>query len=317
MPVRVLSFRPFTVLAGLLAVLLAGSLGGCGALAGDDGSADDAQVVAAFYPLAYVAQRVAGDHLDVANLTNAGGEPHDLELSIAQTAALADAALVVHLDGFQPAVDEAVEQNADGAVLDVADVVELEESSAHHDDHAHGEEESHGDEDVDPHFWLDPLLMSDLADAVAEEMAAIDPEHAADYEDNAAGVRADLEALDEAYATGLASCARDTVVVNHDAFGYLSRYGLHFEPIAGLSPGAEPTPADLARLHALIREEGVTTVFSETLVSPKTAETLARDLGIEAEVLDPVEGLSDRTRDEDYLSLMRSNLEKLREAGGC
>ena len=119
------------------------------------------------------------------------------------------------------------------------------------------------------------------------------------------------------YAAGLASCERDLVVVNHDAFGYLTKYGLELEAIAGLSPDSEPTAADVARLQDLIEDEGVTTVFSETLVSPETAETLARDAGVEADVLDPIEGLANTTADEDYLSLMRANLDALRAANGC
>ena len=105
--------------------------------------------------------------------------------------------------------------------------------------------------------------------------------------------------------------------MSHQAFAYLERYGPHFEPIAGLSPDSEATAADLARLQGLIPEDGVTTVFSERLVSPKMAETLAEDLGVETAVLDPIEGLSDETADEDYLSLMRENLTALQQANGC
>jgi zinc transport system substrate-binding protein len=306
-----------SVTARVAGVLLVGwALTACGALA-DSGETDDGLVATAFYPLHFVSSRVAGDHLEVRNLTTPGGEPHDLELSVRQTATLSRAGLVVKQHGFQPAVDDAVDQNAHGEVLDVADVVGLREAGDHHEDHEHAGEETHGDEgDLDPHFWLDPLLMADLADAVADAMAELDPGHAADYAANAGALRADLERLDREYADGLASCERRTVVVNHDAFGYLSRYGLHFEPIAGLTPGAEPTPGDLARLRDLIRDEGVTTVFSETLVSPKTAETLAHDLDIRAAVLDPVEGLEEG-RGDDYLSLMRQNLAELREANGC
>jgi zinc transport system substrate-binding protein len=106
-------------------------------------------------------------------------------------------------------------------------------------------------------------------------------------------------------------------VVSHDAFGYLERYGVHFEPIAGLSPGAEPTPADLGQLQQLIRDEGVTTVFSERLASPAMARTLAQDMGVETAVLDPVEGLTDETSGSDYVSLMEDNLAALQQAGGC
>ena len=137
------------------------------------------------------------------------------------------------------------------------------------------------------------------------------------YAANAAALRSDLESLDRSYDKGLANCDRSTVVVSHDAFGYLAKYGLDMEPIVGLSPGAEPTPADLARLQDLIRTDGITTVFSERLVSPRLSQSLATDMGITTAVLDPIEGLSDQTADDDYLSLMKQNLAALRKADGC
>jgi zinc transport system substrate-binding protein len=159
--------------------------------------------------------------------------------------------------------------------------------------------------------------MADVADAVAESLADLDSDHADEYAANAADLRSDLERLDAAYTDGLADCDRDTVVVSHDAFGYLSRYGLHMAPIAGLSPDAEPTPADLAELHDLIEHDGITTVFSETLAPPELSETLAEDAGVTTEILDPIEGLTDDTADEDYLSLMEQNLAALETANGC
>jgi zinc transport system substrate-binding protein len=297
--------------------LLAGSvLSGCGALSDDDGggSGTGRRIVAAFYPLQYVAERVAGEHFEVDNLTQAGQEPHDLELKVKQTAELAQARLVVFEHGFQPAVDAAVEENAEGDIVDVADAVDLKPFAEHgHEESEH--EGKHGD--VDPHFWQDPLLMADLGDEIADRLADLDSDHAADFAANADALRTDMETLDREYTEGLSSCERDTVVVNHDAFGYLARYGLHLEPISGLSPGAEPTPADLGNLQTLISHDHITTVFSETLVSPKTADTLADDLGIKADVLDPIEGLTDETKNEDYVSLMRSNLQRLTKANGC
>jgi len=299
--------------------LLAAStlLAGCGALS-DGSSGNGRRIAAAFYPLAYAAERVAGDRYDVVNLTQPRQEPHDLELDVQATADITDAGLVIVVRGFQPAVDATVDENAEGEVLDVAEVVELRPAAAHEDEHEDeeaGEEHDHGD--LDPHFWVDPLLMADLGDAIADRLADLDPDHADEYAANAADLRADLEALDQEYADTLGGCRIETVVVNHDAFGYWERYGLHIEPIVGLSPDAEPTPADLARLQQLIRDEQINTVFSETLVSKKTAQTLAGDLGIDAAVLDPVEGLSDQTAGEDYLSLMSKNLQVLRSANGC
>ena len=309
-------------------------LAGCGSTDAD-ASGSGRQAVASFYPLAWVTERVAGDGWTVDNLTQPGQEPHDLDLTIAQTAALESADLVVLEEGFQPAVDAAAE-NTDAPILDAAAVVDLipategdhdheGESEEEHADEEHAEEEGHSEDeeghadhgDLDPHFWLDPLLVADFADSVADELAEVDPDGAQTYADNAAALRAELESLDEDYTTGLASCERSTTVVSHQAFAYLARYGLEFEAIAGLSPDAEPTAADLAHLQEVIEADGVTTVFSERLVSPKMAETLAGDLGVTTAVLDPIEGLSDETAEEDYLSLMRSNLAALQQANGC
>ncbi|MDQ6527043.1 metal ABC transporter substrate-binding protein [Nocardioides sp. LHD-245] len=334
--------RSWKTLAALTALTL--STTACSALSEDDGSGSDAggsttDVVAAFYPLEYVAARVAGDRATVTSLTKAGVEPHDLEINVQDTARIAKADLVVFESEFQPAVDETVAENAGGETLDVTDVVELEPFEEHADEHTdeHADEEGehadeHADEhagedgeeghdhehgEFDPHFWHDPIRVATYGDAVAASLAELDPAHADDYEANAADLRSDLEALDEEFTTGLATCERDTIVVSHDAFGYLEKYGLHMAPIAGLTPDAEPTPAAIAELQQLIEQEGITTVFSETLVSPKLAETLAGDLGIASKVLDPIEGLTEDTADQDYLSLMRSNLAALRTANGC
>ncbi|WP_341229591.1 metal ABC transporter substrate-binding protein [Nocardioides salarius] len=314
---------------------LALALSGCGALTSDStsGSEGSETVVAGLYPLQYVAQRVAGDAFEVENLTQPGGEPHDLELGIGQTAALSDAALLVYVDSLQPAVDEAAEEVSGTEVLDAATVVDLipfedEHSDEEHEGEEHEGEEHEGEEheddhsghdhgELDPHFWLDPLRMADLGDAVAERLAEIDPDEADSFEERAAELRSDLETLDGEYTEGLAGCEIRTVVTNHDAFGYLEGYDLELASINGFSPDAEPTPAALAELQDLIEDTGITTVFSESLVSPQAAEVLAADAGVDTAVLDTIEGLTDDTADEDYLSLMRSNLAALQEANRC
>ena len=288
-------------------------LGGCGAMA--DRPPTERRAVAAFYPLAWITERVAGPDWRVANLTQPGTEPHDLTLDISQTADIARARLVVLESGFQPSVDQTVAQNAPRAeVVDAAEVVELLPTAEH--DHVH-EEAGHDHGDVDPHFWLDPLLLADLGDELATRLGVLDPERAEEYAERADRVRTGREGLDADYEAGVARCERKLTVVTHEAFSYLARYGLRFEAITGLSPGAEPTPAALARLQELIRSEGVTTVFSERLASATMSQSLAGDLGLVSAVLDPIEGLSDETADEDYPSLMRANLEALRTANGC
>jgi zinc transport system substrate-binding protein len=286
------------VLMKRLALVLALALpllAGCGGTGRADGRAT---VVTSFYPLQYVAQRIVGRHADVMNLTQPGKEPHDLEMTVRQTAELVDADVVVYERGFQAAVDEAVDQSSLEHVVD-----------------ASGPARVTGD---DPHFWLDPTRLDAVATAVEKELVQADPAHAAAYRRNLAALHRDLTGLDRAFQRGLASCRIHTIVVSHDAFGYLGhRYGLRVVGISGLSPDAEPLPTHLRELQDLIRSDGITTVFSERLASPKFAESLAHDLGIRAAVLDPVEGLSDRTASQDYLSLMRANLAALQKADQC
>ena len=300
--------------AGGVVVVAGALLAGCGAVTGADSGKP--QVVASFYPLQYVAERVAGEHAEVHNLTSPGVEPHDLELNVMQTAEVAEADLVLYQHGLQPAVDETVEQNGPEHVVDATEVVELAPAGDHGDE-TDEEHADHASDGGDPHFWLDPERLAQVAAAFEDELAAVDTDHAADYARNLEALQRDLAALDAEYRTGLASCEIDTVVVSHDAFGYLEKYGLHFEAINGLSPDAEPSPAHLAEIHDLVESEGITTVFSETLASKQMAQTVAGDLGIDTAVLDPLEGLSDQTADEDYLSLMRQNLAALQEANRC
>ncbi len=263
-------------------------------------------MVASFYPLQYVAERVVGDHAEVTNLTSPGVEPHDVELSPRQTAEVSSASVVFHEKGLQPAVDQVISNDRPDHVVDAADVVDLRKS------------EEGGNAGLDPHFWLDPTLLGRAADAFTETMSEADPDHAAEFKSNNARLQDDLDQLDKDFRTGLEKCTTRTVVVSHEAFGYLgARYDLDVHAIAGLSPDAEPSARRLGELSDLIRDDDITTVFTERLASPKLADTLASDLDIETAVLDPIEGLGDDDADDDYLGLMRANLAALQKAGGC
>ena len=282
--------------------LAAGAISGCTPA----GGSGQPQVVASFYPLQYVAERVVGDHAEVTNLTAPGVEPHDVELSPRQTAEVSSASVVFHEKGLQPAVDQVISNDRPDHVVDAAHVIDLRKS------------EEGGNEGRDPHFWLDPTLLGQAADAFTKTMAEADPDHAADFRSNNARLQDDLDQLDDDFRTGLEKCATRTVVVSHEAFGYLgARYDLDVHAIAGLSPDTEPSARRLGELSDLIREDHITTVFTERLASPKLADTLASDLDIETAVLDPIEGLSDDGADDDYLDLMRENLAALQRAGGC
>ena len=294
-------------------VAIAPAVAACGGSSAD-ASSSGPTVVASFYPYAFVAERVAGDHATVSNLTAPGLEPHDLELTPQQVADIQNATVVIYEKGFQPAVDEAVDQSAQGLTLDTTSVVPLEDTGAPAEPGDPGEPALSGD----PHVWLDPNRLAIITQAVATDLSRADPDHAAAYRANAIRLVARLHALDRDYRAGLADCERTQFVTSHAAFGYLAqRYGLQMIAISGLSPDAEPSPQRLSELAALVRQDGITTIFSEVLASPALADTLAREVGVNTAVLDPIEGLPDADSQQNYLTIMRANLAALRQANGC
>jgi zinc transport system substrate-binding protein len=278
------------VITRIVLILLAvAALSGCG---GEPEAAPGAtRVVAAFYPLAFAAETIGGGAVEVANLTPAGAEPHDVELAPREVERILDADVVLYAgEGFQPAVEEAA-AGTQGNAVDVLQGLELR--------------------DGDPHVWLDPVLFGRVVERIG---TALGDEAAA------RGLRARLDALDEAYRSGLADCARRELVTTHGAFGYLAdRYGLEALPIAGSSPEAEPGPRDLEEAADLVRNRGVTTVFTEPLLSPEIGVTVAREAGAVTATLDPLEGLSDEALadGEDYFSVMEANLRALEQGLGC
>jgi zinc transport system substrate-binding protein len=263
--------------------------------------------VASFYPLAELARQVGGGRVEVTNMTPPGAEPHDLELTPDQVAEIQTANIVLYLGhGFQPAVEAAVGE-AQGRALDLLEGLDALPAAD-------------GESDADEHVWLDPVRMLAMTERAEQALAEVDPDGRATFKANADEFKADLNALDRAYREGLADCDRRTIVVSHAAFQYLAeRYGLRQEAISGFSPEGEPDPARLAELAELVRREGVAVVFTEELVSPEVAETLAREAGVQTDVLSPLEGLTEGqiAAGEDYLSVMEENLWKLRAALGC
>lgn len=308
---------PRRIGAALLGATLFTTLAACSNESGDSGGSGDAKlnVVVGAYPFEYAVQRVAGDLVNLTNLLSPGADGHDLELSPQQIASVSQADLVVYMADYQAAFDEAVDQQQPAQVLDVAEVVELRYGDEH--DHT-GEDDGHDHGDVDPHVWLNPENMSAMGEQIATTLGEIDPANQATYQANAQTLASEMDALDQDFQTGLSGCRTDTFVVNHAAFGYLAdRYGLHQVGIQGLSTEAEPSPARIAEVQQIATEHDLTTIFYETAVSPKVAETIAADLGLATDVLDPLETLSPDSRGANYLEVMESNLAALAKANGC
>lgn len=304
-------------LAATLALAASLALAACG----DDGDAGQAggsaspgagpRVVAGFYPLEFLARRVAGPQAQVTSLAQPGVEAHDLELTPQQVAGLGSADLVLLLKGFQPAADDSAAQEAPDRTLDLSTVepllqgyVPLEEGELHEDEKG-----------ADPHVWLDARRYANLAQAVADALAERDPARAETYRTNAGLLRQQLQTLHEEYAAGLATCARRDLVTSHNAFGYLARaHSLQQLAVAGLTPEEDPSPARLAEVTRLAKDRKVTTIFFEEAASAKVAQTLASEVGAKAAVLSALESAPEQG---DYFTVMRANLATLRAALSC
>ncbi|MER7954980.1 metal ABC transporter substrate-binding protein [Streptomyces sp. NPDC096030] len=318
---------PTTAVAGAVALGLV-TLSAC---SGTSDAADKANgrlsVVASFYPMQYLAEQIGGAHVSVETLTAPGVEPHDLELKPRQIGELGEADYILYLKGVQPAVDEAIKQAGVEHTVDAAGLTKLEAHGTGGHDHGaeeHGhEEEGHGhghesEAGADPHIWLDPVKYAEVAKGVGASLAKADPDHAADYRKNADALVKKLGDLDTAFETGLKNTTTKTFITTHSAFGYLAeRYGLDQEGITGIDPESEPSPARMQELQTIAQKEKVSTVFFETLASDKTAKTLAKDTGLTTAVLDPLEGITDKSQGDDYIEVMQSNLAALKKALGA
>ncbi len=317
----------YAPLAAGIAAAAVVTLAGCGTSAADDpaGSGDKLNVVASFYPLEFIAKTVGGDAVHVTTLTAPGVEPHDLELTPKQVGHIAQAKLVLFEGNLQPAVDEAVDQNAKKSAFDVA-------SAASAGGHRRGlrgaprgrrgpRESSRRRTPRTPSTRTSGSTRSGTPMSSRRSPTSWSRstrERGRLHGSASAGMLTDVTKLDNDFKTGLANCKLKTFVTSHQAFAYLAkRYGLQMVGIAGFTPDAEPTPQRIREVQDIVRDQKVSTIFYEELVSPKVAESIARDVHVKTAVLSPIEGLSDANSQETYLSLMRANLQELRKANSC
>ncbi|GAA3812674.1 zinc ABC transporter substrate-binding protein [Sphaerisporangium flaviroseum] len=302
------------VLLGAGALLAAtGCSADTGASAKEPATSGKPKILAAFYPLEWISTRVGGSDVTITGLTQPGVEPHDLELTPRQIADIEQADLIVYIKGVQPAVDDAVEEYAKDKAFDAASTITPLAAAAEERNQEGGE--AHEQVGYDPHIWLDPNRLATTVTELGKRLGRIDGAHAAAYTGRANSAAGDLGTLDKDFQRGLTTCASHTILTAHAAFGYLSdRYKLKQVGISGLDPEAEPSPARIAEVAGIARQERVTTIFTEELVSPKVAEVLAKEVGAKTAVLNPIES---RPKTGDYLSAARTNLATLRTALGC
>lgn len=297
---------------GLLAISAGAALAGCSNATGKGPGTSALSICASFYPMYDFASKIAGDRATVTCLVPAGTEPHDWEPSTTDIRTITTCDMLVYNGA---GMEHWVSDVADGlsgekpvlvCASDGLDLRELPESEA---------EES--DSGTDPHVWLSPRNAKRELQAIRDALVLLDPNGHETYDANYERWAAEFEKLDAEFVEGLANLSSRNLVMSHEAFGYLcDAYGLTQVAIAGIDAEGEPDAQQMAEIAQFVRENNVTTIFSEELVSPKVAQAIASETGATVEELNPLEGLSDEelAAGEDYLSVMRKNLKAIREA---
>jgi len=282
------------------------------------------RVVATIFPVYEFTRIVAGDKADVTMLLPPGLEPHSYEPRPEDIVRVSRADLFIYTNRYMEPWAGEIAKGAGGGKLTVVDASRGARflkagDGEHHDGHSDGH--GHGGEGMDPHIWLDFTNAQLMVEAIAAALAERDPANRAVYLANAAAYRAQLADLDERYRTGLAACGTRTVLHGgHFAFGYLAnRYGLRYTSAYAVSADAEPTPAKLARLVKQVRAEGLKHIYTEELLDPRTAETIARETGASILMLHGAHTVSraDLDRGVTFIELMEKNLANLREGLQC
>ena len=308
-----------------LGVILLGALvAGCGATAktADPKAASPKVAVGtSIYTLAEFTRQVGGERVTVTQFVPEGVEPHDWEPTPKDLAKLQGQQVFIYNGkGLEPWIGNAQKVSAEKKVAFVLASEGISSLTLTPElEHEHGQDKAgaagHKHETgEDPHVWLDPVLAKQQVATITAALTKADPAGQAYYEQRSAAYAKELDKLDQDYRAMAGKAAKKEFVTTHAAFSYLAnRYGLQQLAIMGVSPHAEPTPADLAQLVEEVKEHQIKTIFFETLISPKLAETIAQQTGAKTLVLNPLEGLTpdEVKRNDNYMTVMRRNLDNL------
>lgn len=310
--------------AGLMVPLFVG----CGS-SPDSTSSSKFLVSTSLYPIAEIVQRVGGENVEVVNLTPPGTDAHDVELTAKQAQRLEQSDVVFFFgDNFQPSVEKAIEALGDVPRVDLFDSVELLSASlgsfgveTHDDEHGHAEDEH------DPHVWLDPANMIAMTKTVASTLSQLQPENAREISTNSTEYIAELTELGNLLDTEIglvpgkmwSRCDDVNFYTAHQGFRYLAeRAGLNLVPIAGINPDEQVSAQYLESLSDGLKGKDVT-IFYESLISSSAAQALATSLKVKTDVLNPVEGLTQKEVDAGvtYISAQRDNIQKIAKGLRC
>lgn len=304
---------------GFILILSALVFTGCGANTNSTadsqgtGSAADGDkkltVYTTVYPMYDFTQKIGGDKVQLKNLVPAGTEPHDWEPTPSDMADIEKADVLIYNGaGMEPWLDKVFKS------INTEKMVRVEATKGLS---LLNNPDSTEKLATDPHVWLDPMLAKQEMRAIKNALVSVDPANQAYYEKNYEDNAVQFDQLDHEYKAAVHQFSKKDIVVAHQAFSYLcNAYGLNQVAIEGISADAEPSPGRMAEIVELVKEKQLKYIFFEELVSPKVAQTIAKETGATTAVLSPFEGLSDSDQHagKDYFSVMRDNLEVLKKA---
>lgn len=292
------------------------------------------KVYASVYPMYDFAKKIAGDKIDVEMVMPQGTEPHGWEPDTKTIKNLENADLFIYNGaGLEDWTDKVIDSlsNKNLKVVEASEGVELIKSSHDHEDEDHDNEateenhnheaheedhehEGHHHGPMDPHVWISPKNAKIEMENIKNALAELDKENADYYESNYQKYAKMLDELDAKYSEKLSPLTNKTIVVSHEAYGYLCKdYGLNQLGIKGVNAETEPDAKKMAEIINYVKENKITTIFTEELIDPKVSKIIADETGCLVKVLSPIEGLSEEQikNNEDYFSIMEENLENL------
>lgn len=302
------------VISITLALLLVLISVGCGRTVEEPGADDGLTIYTSFYPMYFLASEIAGDKAEVISLVPAGVEPHDWEPKPKTIAELQKADMFVYNGaGMETWVESIIPtlEKSDIRIVEASKGLELLSADKANID------EDEKNLDYDPHVWVSPVKFKQQAENIYKELVALDAANKDYYKANYERLSKELEKLDSDFREAAADFKSKVFIVSHASFGYLAaEYGLTQVAIRGVSPDAEPSPAKLAELVEISRENNIKYIFFESLVSPKLSQTLANEVGAEVLVLNDGQGISEEEikQGKNYITIMYQNLENLKKA---
>ncbi|MGX7014415.1 metal ABC transporter substrate-binding protein [Vagococcus silagei] len=301
----------------ILAVASIFLLGGCAANETKQEGKDKEQlsIVTSFYPMYDFTKNVVGDKAKVDLLIEAGVEPHDYEPSAKDMAKIQEADVFIYNSNEMETWVKDVLKGIDTKKVKVIEASKgIDFMEAAESDNEHGDGHKHA---IDPHVWLSPILARQEVNTIAKELQKIDKKSKDEYEKNAADYSKKLNDLNQEFVSATENATNKKFVTQHQAFSYLAReYGLTQIAISGLSPEQEPTPKELKVIEDVVKNEKINVIYTESSASSKVAKTISDATGAKLSVLNPLESMSDKDRDDgkDYISVMKDNLKALQES---